>query len=835
MPTGERAIEMTTLTVAPNSQTGHRSINDALRAARSGSVISIRPGEYAENLVLTKPVKMLAERGPGTVVVTPPTGTVLMLAAEWATLKDMTFRASDQEGAALDVPTGRLRLEHCEIVGAAYAGVVCRGSGVVAMADCRVENTLGAGIVVTAVGHSEIDRCVLEGNGSTAFVLSDSADPQIRDCTIRGGAGNGIFATGRARGSVADCDISGTGQPAIALDGQSATRILRTRIHDISTSGVYAKESTTAGLEDCTIADAGGDGVLLAAEADPVLRRCRIERTKGNGVHASGSARGTVDDCEISRAEQHGVLLGEHSRPSFSRLRVDGCKQRGISVTDEATGTFDHVRVADTLGDAVGITSTAGPVLRHIVVTGAQGYGILVDQEGRVRIEDAEITDCAPAGLCVTGGGEVTATGANVHRTGVLIEQDGRATLTTCTVTAAPQAGVEVRGPAELTMSGAVIRDGVASGIVLTGPATANLTGCDVSGNGGDGIFIDSTGQVAVHDCMVTNNSGAGLTNNNNHPRVTVDNLTSERNAAPDRYGASGGPMARSGPAGPGRPGASADPEQERFDGLGDLRAELESLVGLAGVKRDVQTLVNLLQVGKQREALGLPVPPMSRHLVFAGAPGTGKTTVARLYGRLLAALGVLAKGHVIEVARADMVAQYIGATAIKTTERFMEAIGGVFFIDEAYTLSQEGGSGPDFGREAIDTLVKLMEDYRDQVVVIAAGYTTEMERFVAANPGLESRFARTIVFPNYEPEELLTIVERMCAQHQYRLDEFARDALSTVFTTMPRGKSFGNARAARQIFEDMVSRQAGRLAGRPGLFADDLMWFTAEDVPEPR
>jgi parallel beta-helix repeat protein len=823
---------MTVLTVSPNGGPGHRSITEALRIAQTGSVISIRPGEYAENLVITKAVTMVAERGPGTVVISPATGCVLLLAAESVTVKDMTVRASDPQAAAIDVPTGRLRLDQCEIVGAAYAAVQSRGTGVVTMTDCRVENTVGAGIVLTAPGHSEIDRCTFAGNGTSAIVLTEDANAQVRECSIRGGSGNGVYATGRARGCVADCDITATRQPAVALDGQSATRILRVRISDLPAMGVFATANTTAVLEDCSIVEAGGGGVMLTAEADPVLRRCRVERCSAYGVNVSGSARGTFDDCEVSAVDS-GVLVAEGGHPSFSRLRIQGCKEQGVQISDDASGTFEHVRIDVTLGDAVRIASRAGPVLRHAVVAGSGRYGVLVEEDGRGRIEDSEFVECKSGGLCVTGGGDVAVTGTSFHRAGVLVHEDGRAALVACTVTLAPGTGVELRGPGELTLTDTTVRDGEAVGVRLTGAADATLSGCDVSANAKDGIVLDTSGTVVVRGCTVTHNGGAGLLQKTPNPRITIEDLTNEGNVSQGGFGtvAVAGVQA---PAGA-RP-STGEPAAGGPDALGGLRAELEALVGLANVKRDIQTLVNLIQVGQQRAALGMPVPPMSRHLVFAGAPGTGKTTVARLYGQILAVLGVLPKGHVVEVARADLVAQYVGATAIKTTEKFMEALGGVLFIDEAYSLSnQEAGHGPDFGREAIDTLVKLMEDHRHEVVVIAAGYTDEMLRFVDANPGLASRFARTIEFPSYEVDELVTIIEGMCQQHRYRVDLGARDALVALFTGMARGNSFGNARVARQVFEDMVASQAQRLAGRVGLIAEDLTWFSATDVPDAR
>jgi SpoVK/Ycf46/Vps4 family AAA+-type ATPase len=258
----------------------------------------------------------------------------------------------------------------------------------------------------------------------------------------------------------------------------------------------------------------------------------------------------------------------------------------------------------------------------------------------------------------------------------------------------------------------------------------------------------------------------------------------------------------------------------------------LGSLVGLEAVKEQVATLVNLNKLAKRRELAGMPSLPMSRHLIFAGPPGTGKTTVARLYGSILAELGVLREGHLVEVARADLVASIIGGTAIKTTEVFKEALGGVLFLDEAYTLSSgSGGNGPDFGREAIDTLVKLMEDHRDDVVVIVAGYSQEMQDFLASNPGLASRFSRTVQFSNYSSEELVTIVERTSAAHGYELAEGTGEALAAHFERMPKGADFGNGRAARKVFEEMVDRQASRLAELAEVGDADLALLVPRDV----
>ncbi|WP_405445284.1 AAA family ATPase [Streptomyces erythrochromogenes] len=223
----------------------------------------------------------------------------------------------------------------------------------------------------------------------------------------------------------------------------------------------------------------------------------------------------------------------------------------------------------------------------------------------------------------------------------------------------------------------------------------------------------------------------------------------------------------------------------------------------------------------KVRQDAGLPPPPLSRHLVFAGNPGTGKTTVARLYGGFLAALGLLARGHLVEADRGDLVGEYVGHTAPRTTAVFRRALGGVLFIDEAYSLVPQGHL-TDFGAEAVSTLVKLMEDHRDEVVVIVAGYPSEMDRLLESNSGLASRFTRTLRFEDYSSVELVRIVRHQADSHEYAVAPETAEALHDHFETLPRGERFGNGRSARQVFQLMTERHAQRVT-ELGLSTADL------------
>lgn len=267
---------------------------------------------------------------------------------------------------------------------------------------------------------------------------------------------------------------------------------------------------------------------------------------------------------------------------------------------------------------------------------------------------------------------------------------------------------------------------------------------------------------------------------------------------------------------------------------LEELLAELDSLIGLEQIKKNVRSLMNLVKVRKLREEAGLKVPPISLHLVFMGNPGTGKTTVARLVSKLYHAIGVLSKGQLVEVDRSGLVAGFVGQTAIKTQGIIEKAMGGVLFIDEAYSLAPENGSQNDFGHEAVETILKAMEDHRDDLVVIVAGYDEPMERFISSNPGLESRFNRYLVFPDYNAEELLAMFNMQCEKNGYKTDEAAAEYAAEFFRDMyeQRDENFGNGRNVRNVFENAVAAQADRLAALQDTpDKEALMTITREDV----
>ncbi len=277
-------------------------------------------------------------------------------------------------------------------------------------------------------------------------------------------------------------------------------------------------------------------------------------------------------------------------------------------------------------------------------------------------------------------------------------------------------------------------------------------------------------------------------------------------------------------------PQSEPEKQEEPAPTMEELQAELDSYIGLQAIKKEVNNLINMVTVYKLRKEHGLPTVDLSLHMVFSGNPGTGKTMIARLMSKIYKALGILSKGHLVEVDRSGLVAGYVGQTAIKTSKVIEEAKGGVLFIDEAYALTDRGEN--DFGREAVDTLLKAMEDNREDLVVVVAGYDGLMDDFIHSNPGLESRFNRFLHFDDYSLDEMMDIFKLRCRQATYKLADGAEEEVRKLIEEQNEDPiAFGNARGVRNIFEDILVQQANRLAHAETVTAETLMEILPRDV----
>ncbi|WP_433794092.1 right-handed parallel beta-helix repeat-containing protein [Actinoplanes sp. CA-252034] len=506
--------------------------------------------------------------------------------------------------------------------------------------------------------------------------------------------------------------------------------------------------------------------------------------------------------------------------PGTYRERMD---LSGRRLTIRASGDPGSA-VVDASGlDGPALAVASGEVEVDGLALVSDDYPAVAIGGGRVRLRRCELSAGYGAGLQAEGGATVDAAEVRVvagqHG---FVFSDAGGTVDSCAVSGVSDDGVIVRLGADPVIRDTRISDCGYRGVYVYQSGRPLIERCEVSGAGDAGIVAANGSSLRIVETWVHQTHGSGIVIGAGCT-AGIEQCRVEETADPPVHVDARATVTMTELLGPAAQGAG---EVER------LLTELDSMIGLAGVKAEVRSLIDEIQVNEWRRGAGLSVGAVSHHLIFTGAPGTGKTTVARIYGRLLKALGVLPDGQFREVSRRDLVGQYIGHTAEKTTSVFEEAMGGVLFIDEAYTLARAGGAAADFGQEAIDTLVKLMEDHREEVAVIVAGYTREMSGFLDANSGLASRFAKTLEFEDYGPDELVMIAGRIARNDDYVFADGLPEALWEHFGQLERDRNFGNAREARKLLEGMRKAQSGRLRAMGRMPSrDDLRTLMLADL----
>ena len=783
----------------------YASLAAALEAAGDGDILTIAPGTYRENLVVGRAVTLRGPEGSlGSVRIAPVDGVPLTVRSS-ATIQDLHVEGQDTAAPALLVEDGTPELTGLRIVTRSAAGLEVRGA----------------------------------------------ARPTVRRCTVDNPAGVGIGVLDGAGGVFEECEIVAAGQSGVSVRGGAHPRLERCRIHHASGSGLSVT-GEGSGLEaiGCEVYEIKGTGVQIASRGAAHLTDSSVHRTSADGITLDTDAVLTLSDCDIHDIPENAVDLRSRSVLTLTRSTVRHFGRNGLSVWDPGTRVdANQCEIHDSTGDypAVWVSDGATAVLDSCRVHDVPDALFVLDRGSRVDVVDSDLSQVRNTAVSVSDGATVQLDDCRIREasTGAWFRDHGSGgTLNSCTM------------------------DAVQTGVIVTKGADPTIERCTVTSPAEAGFYVSAEGRGTFHNCRVTGSGGYGF-HVMDGCRTTLTRCRTERCARGGYEFAEDGPNAEdctsdesgvltppspsleppsvltatqaspgflsaipSGPPSAATPPPDTAPAATVARDSEDVLGELDSLVGLDSVKREVRALTDMIEVGRRRKVAGLKAASVRRHLVFTGNPGTGKTTVARLYGEILHSLKVLERGHLVEVSRVDLVGEHIGSTAIRTQEAFDRARGGVLFIDEAYALSPED-SGRDFGKEAIDTLVKLMEDHREAVVVIVAGYTAEMERFLSVNPGVASRFSRTISFSDYVPEELLRIVEQQSEEHEYRLGDGTAEALLKYFTALPKGPAFGNGRTARQTFESMVERHAGRVAHLSESSTDDLTLLYADDLPE--
>ncbi|PSM42999.1 sporulation protein K [Streptomyces dioscori] len=723
----------------------------------------------------------------------------------------------------------------------------------------RVSGAAGCALLASGTSAVTAEDCFLGECGEEAVRVAGPARLLLRGCRLHGAGTHGLYVNARARttdpaaeaspaapaeegGSAAGradhpirlerCEILRTGREGVYLAGEAEARLSDCHLTETGAAALHVMDSAVLALDRVRAVDLPGTALAVGDGAQVSASGSVFTRTGANGLYGTGSSRTVLTDCELSATAYSAVHLQDGGLAELRNCAVLDSEQHGVRVESGAHLTALSTRIERIALSGLDVEDGDAVLRRCTVATCATG--VRLRTRHRPLLDTCEIRSVRAAGVEIGPDTGATLTGCVVEEcgtSGVFFEQDSEGWVDTTTIGSVRGSGLVVWSGARPKVFATRIGGTAKNGVYVHDGAAGVFADCTVTDTGYSALYTGAKATPVFRNLLVHDTPEDWSAHADSEP-VFEDCRT--KNVADTTLPTGTVAAGRALPGGPAASAADSMPPEgsDTAESLSALLAELDRLVGLERVKQEVASLAKVMRMVKQRQEAGLQPPPLSRHLVFAGNPGTGKTTVARLYGRILAALGMLAHGRLVEADRAALVGEYVGHTAPKTTAVFRRALGGVLFIDEAYSLVPTG-QGSDFGQEAVATLVKLMEDHRDDVVVIVAGYPDDMDRFLGSNPGLASRFTRTLSFDDYSSADLVRIVQHQARQHEYRLREDTVTGLSACFDAMVRTERFGNGRTARQMFQRMTELHAQRVADLASPSAEDLTLVLPEDLPE--
>lgn len=819
---------MITVRVSKTDPAATSSLGKAVRDHRyAGEDLHLRvaPGEYVEPLVIgvRGRVVVTPDEGAGTVTVAATGETNVFNVHEGGSLElhGISVRSASEEYPPLYVQKdARLRAVDCvftaprrvNVVGARAEIVGCRfeESGLLwDGSEGSVSECYFAGAVIAVQGRCspKISGTVFTGaheDWHTLYVAN--ASPEFTDCALVDGGG--VYVRDRARAEFTDLRVTGSYDWPVRVYERSKatfTRMVVEGARKEDTDAFFVHGDSEGTLNDCEITDATRTGVAIEG-GRLTVRGLTVTGTATDAVLVDGG-QADVTDLRCTRIGKAALLIADGARVTVAGMSVaeSGVEERGAIASVRSRFEVSDLRVSRWHGPMAIVVGGRGDfedIVGHDV-----GSGIHSREDATLKVRGMVLRDAREDGLNILDGTEVQLHQADLSDCGedAVYVQGGHVTVRSSTLSGSGERGIRVGEGGVAALEDTSIRDGRGDGVMVEEGGRVRLVRCTVTGNDEEGLWAADSASVYLEESTFSDNGGGDLDQGGNGDRAAA-RVAGTGATRPDEGGAA---AQESGDA----------TVRDRARPLEILLAELEGLVGLERVKKEVRALVNIQMVSAKRVEAGFPPLNVSRHLVLSGPSGAGKATVARLYGEILRSLGLLSQGQFVTAGREDLV----GDGAQGAADLVERARGGVLFVAGAHALGRE--------QEAVDTLSDLMKELRDEVVVVLSGPTGAMRALLDTNPALRSRVARTVEFEGYSPEQLGGIFEGMAQARGYTLGKGARDLLLQHFRGRLAEGSFGHGREARAVFEEALRVQAARVTAGGYQTVADLTQIRTDDL----
>lgn len=863
------------ITVSKKAFSRYKTITDAIKSAVPGTKIIVEPGIYHENIIINKEIELVGNGLVNEIIVYSKNKSTILMQTECATVSGLTIQqrgtsAVNESHYAIDLPVGSLTIDNCDIsseIGHGIriaqvntspviqwcnihdvqgVGIFIASGGNPTIRSCKIYNNKENGVWMIEKARGTIENCEIYSNTLSNVMIEKEADPVIKGCKIFNSEQDGVWVKEKGRGTIENCEFHHNEYPNVSIESEADPVIRGCKIYNSNQFGVWINERGRGTIENCEIHSNNFSNINIVSEADPVVKNCAIYNSiLDAGIKVEKNGHGTIENCEVYSNKTSNVMLLHHSDPVIRGCKIYNSEHRGVWVDHQSRGIIENCEIYLNGWSNVLIENRADPVIRGCKIYNAEKAGIMVLGTGRGSIENCEIYSNKSSNVVIKNESDTVIRDCKIYNSengGVLLKKNVHSILENCEIYGNKFSNIIIVDESDPVIRGCKIYNSGQNGVWVKEKGRGTIENCEIYSNKFPNITIKDGSDLKIKGCKIYNSEKNGvfvkekglghIENCEIYGNAKKDILISEDSHL-EILGSTKKLVEEKEQLNKAKQDDFLQPSLE----LADILVELDSLIGMDNIKEEIRKIIKYIQFNKELASFGIEsenAQVTASHTVLYGNPGTGKTTVAKLLGKLYKAMGLLPSGHVVQVNREKLVGKHIGHTAPKTKSKIDEAQGGVLFIDEAYYLTNSGSKN-DFGPEAIGVILEEMENRKGEFVVIVAGYEKEMMSFLEANPGLKSRFTQNIHLQDYTPDEMLQIARKMVKDKKRELSPDAEELLHKQFTALwrKRDQFFSNARTVRNHIEGMLPAQAQRCmqVPREQWTKEFLLTLTAEDV----